>query len=77
MLTAVIAAFAAVVDDAMMGTVAAVACFGLAGERAAMRARAPGTFKQTLLDSLFELTDRDFAEGARIAERHSRNQMKL
>ena len=68
MLAGIIAAFAAVEDDAMMGTVAAVACFGLAGERAAKQARGLGTFKTALLDSLCELTAKDFAEGARIRE---------
>lgn len=68
MLTAVIAAFAAVEPDAMMATVAATVCFGLAGERAARQARGLGTFKTALLDSLYELTSKDIVERARIAE---------
>jgi hydroxyethylthiazole kinase len=66
MLTAVIAAFAACEQNPMDATVAAVACFGLAGERAAEKTAGPGTFKGALLDSLFAITPGDFQRGVRI-----------
>ena len=66
MLSALIAAFAAVEDKPMVAAIGAVACFGLAGERAGHRARGPGTFKAELLDSLFALTPDDVRSGVRI-----------
>jgi hydroxyethylthiazole kinase len=66
MLTAVVAAFAAVEMDPVVATVAAVACFGLAGEHAAGRASGPGTFKVALLDALFALTPDDLRAGVRL-----------
>jgi len=68
MLTAVIAAFAAVEADAMMATVAATVCFGLAGEQAARLAKGLGSFKTALLDSLYVLTSKDIGDGARVGE---------
>ena len=66
MLTAVIAAFAAVEADAMIATVAAVAYFGLAGEHAGREAKGPGTFKTALLDSLYALTPEEMRVGMKI-----------
>lgn len=56
MLTAVIGAFNAVESDPMVATVSAVAFFGLAGERAALHAKGPGTFKIAFFDALFSMT---------------------
>ena len=66
MLAAVIAAFTAVEKDSMTATVAALTCFGLAGERAGERASGPGTFKAALIDSLFMLRPADLRAGAKI-----------
>ncbi|WP_406855812.1 hydroxyethylthiazole kinase [Alsobacter sp. KACC 23698] len=46
---------------------AALAAFGLAGERAAREAPGPGTFQVRLLDELAALTPEDLSAGARIA----------
>jgi hydroxyethylthiazole kinase len=66
MLAAAIAAFAAVEPDGMIATVAAVAYFGLAGERAGNQAKGPGTFKTALFDSLDILTAEQMRLGAII-----------
>jgi hydroxyethylthiazole kinase len=46
---------------------AALAYFGLAGERAARGAPGPGTLQARLLDELAAVTPEDLADGARIA----------
>ncbi|OGP90157.1 MAG: hypothetical protein A2156_12430, partial [Deltaproteobacteria bacterium RBG_16_48_10] len=66
MLSAIIGAFAAVEKDPMVAAAGAVAFFGLAGERAALEAKGPGTFKSALLDALFTLRPEDIEAGARI-----------
>lgn len=68
MATATIAAFLAVEKDPMIGTLAALACFGLAGEHAGRRAAGPGTFKPALLDALSLMNPRDIEESARLEE---------
>ena len=67
MLAAVIAACTAVEPDAMVATVAAVACFGLAGERAGHQGVGPGGFKSALIDSIHALTAEQMRSGARIS----------
>ncbi len=66
MLAAAIAACTAVEPDAMVATVAAVASFGLAGERAGHQGVGPGGFKSALLDSIHALTAEQMRTGARI-----------
>ncbi len=66
MLSAIVAAFAAVEKDPMIAAVAAATFFGLAGERAAQAAKGPGTFKAALLDALFTITPDDIRLGARV-----------
>ncbi len=68
MSTAMIAAFLAVEKDPMIGTLAALACFGVAGEHAGRRAAGPGTFKPALLDALSMIAPGDIEEGARLEE---------
>ena len=68
MSTAMIAAFLAVEKDPLVGAVAALACFGVAGEHAGRRAAGPGSFKAALLDALSMLTSKDIEEGARVEE---------
>jgi len=66
MLAAVIAAFLAVHEDALMATVAGTAFFGLAGEWAGQRSEGPGSFKAALMDALFALSPEDLRAGARV-----------
>lgn len=66
--TAVIGAFLAVDDDPLMAAVSALAFFGLAGERAAQRAQAPGSFQVALMDALYTLTPADVNAGVKITE---------
>jgi len=65
-LTAVIGAFAAVENDPLVATVAAVAFFGLAGEQAALQAKGPGTFKTALFDILFTLSPEEMEQGIKL-----------
>lgn len=67
MLGAVVAAFTAVETDVMVATVAAVACFDLAGEHAGHRVVGPGGFKLALIDSLHALTAEQMRIGAKIS----------
>ncbi len=66
MAASVTGAFAAAADDRFATTVAALAAFGLAGERAAERAAGPGSFRSGLLDALAGLEPAALAAGARI-----------
>lgn len=64
-LNGVIAAF--VVDQpGLQATVAALAYYGLAGERAAHSARGPGSFQVAFLDALHALTPQDLTLGAKV-----------
>jgi len=64
----VIAAFLAVEQDAVAATAAALAFFGLAGERAAAETSVPGTFWIKVLDALYSITSGDLDASARITE---------
>ena len=66
MAASVTGVFAASEKDLVTSSAAALAAFGLAGERAAALARGPGSFKVALFDALATLTPDDLAEGARI-----------
>lgn len=65
-LNGVIAAFL-VGQPALSATVAAMAFYGLAGERAAENAKGPGTFQAAFLDALHTLTPDDLTHGARVS----------
>lgn len=52
-LTAVIAAFTAIKNNAYEASLYATAYFGLCGQLANMRAQDPGTFRQLFIDALF------------------------
>ena len=67
MATGVIGCFAAVTDDMLLATAAALAAFGIAGELAAAESDAPGSFKVALFDRLYSLTPDILAERAKIA----------
>ncbi|HWQ64009.1 MAG TPA: hydroxyethylthiazole kinase [Methanospirillum sp.] len=66
MAASVTGVFAASGKDRVTSSAAALATFGIAGERAATLAKGPGSFKTALFDSLAALTPDDLAEGARI-----------
>jgi hydroxyethylthiazole kinase len=66
-LTCLTGAFVAAGDDTFAATVAALAFYGLAGERAAARTAGPGSFPPAFLDELAALTPASLDAGARIA----------
>jgi hydroxyethylthiazole kinase len=66
MAASVIGAFAAVSDDPVTASAAALAAFGVAGEKAAAYAHGPFSFKIALFDELAALTPEDLASCARI-----------
>ena len=66
MATTVIAAFCAVAPDPLLATAAALACYGLAAERAARHAHGPGSFRTALLDASYQLTPAQIKTGVRI-----------
>ncbi len=66
MAASVIGAFCAESDDPLTAAAAALAAFGLAGEKAAAAALGPFSFKMALFDELANLTPKDLARGARI-----------
>ncbi|MGD2020526.1 MAG: hydroxyethylthiazole kinase [Thiohalocapsa sp.] len=66
-LTGVCGAFLAVTDDAFEATVAALAYYGLAGERAARGADGPGSFMLCFIDALAGLSADAVDKDARIA----------
>ncbi len=68
MATSVIAAFAAVEKDFALGAAAALACYGLAGERAAARAQGPGSFQMHLFDALAQLDEDAVRAGVRLQQ---------
>ena len=70
MAASVTGAFAAIADDYAVSSAAALAAFGLAGERAAAGARGPYSFRTALFDELSVLTPGDLAEHARLEGPH-------
>jgi hydroxyethylthiazole kinase len=65
-LNGVIAAFC-VNQPALEATVAAMACYGLAGEVAAQTAQGPGSFQPAFLDALAAQTPNDVNVGAQVS----------
>ena len=68
MATTAIAAFCAVEANRLAATAAALACYGLAAERAARHAQGPGSFRVALFDALYQLTPSQIKTGVRIVE---------
>lgn len=68
MATSVVAACAAVENDAVIATAAALAAYGLAGESAAEKAQGPGTFQVQLFDAVAGLSEDALRTGMRISE---------
>jgi len=66
--TAVIGAFLAVDSNPLSATTTGLAYFGLAGEKAAEKANAPGSFQVGLLDALFAIDEAELEKGAKITK---------
>ncbi len=66
MAASITGAFAAVSDDPVMASAAAIATFGIAGEKAASYTSAPYSFKTALFDELAALIPEDLASCAKI-----------
>jgi hydroxyethylthiazole kinase len=66
MASSIVAAFAGVSDDRTIGSVAALAAFGIAGENAAGRATSPYAFKVALFDETAALTSEALMAKARV-----------
>lgn len=64
--TVIIGAFLAVDPDPVIATTTALAFFGLAGEKAAEKAHAPGNFQIAMLDALYTIDEKQMVEGAKI-----------
>ena len=66
--TAVIGAFLSADEDPVSATATALAFFGLAGEMAAEKASAPGSYMIALIDALYEMTPDMLKGEGRIVE---------
>lgn len=66
MVTSLIATFAAVDEDYLLASTGALVCFGLAGERAAVKAQGPGSFKVNLFDEIYNLNEKVIYEGLKV-----------
>jgi len=67
MASSLVGSFAAVSKDKVLSSAAALACFGIAGERAAPKAKGPSSFKVALLDEVAALRPEDL-RNAKIRE---------
>jgi len=63
-----IGAFLAVDNDPFSAAATALAFFGLAGEVAGEKAKAPGSFMIEMLDALYLITPEKLEAGCRIVE---------
>jgi len=68
MAASICGAFAAVSSDRLRGSVAALVAFGIAGENAARKSKAPYSFKAALFDAVSSLTPAEVAKKARVQE---------
>ncbi|MCX8002358.1 MAG: hydroxyethylthiazole kinase [Anoxybacillus mongoliensis] len=66
LLSSVLGAFAGVGENVMMSSVAALAYYGVAAEKAAKHAKAPGSFQMAFLNALYEITAEEVNEYAHI-----------
>jgi hydroxyethylthiazole kinase len=64
--TAVIGAFLTVDNDPVTASATALAYFGLAGEKGAQKANAPGSFMTASIDALYEIDEAVILKGAKI-----------
>lgn len=60
--TAVIGAFAAIIENKMEAAVAAMSLFSIAGEIAAKNCQGPGSLQLNILDKLHNITEQEFNE---------------
>ena len=65
-LSAVVAAFCAIADDAFEASVSALAVYGVAGEMAAERAQSPGSYRVAFLDQLDQITPNDVIQRLKV-----------
>lgn len=65
--TVIIGAFLAVDRDPVEATTTSLAYFGLAGEKAATEAKAPGSFMIAMLDALYTIDEKQMEKGAKIS----------
>lgn len=66
--SAVTGAFCSVDSDPVSAAATALAFFGLAGEKAAETAKAPGSFMISLIDALYTITPEELDERAKIEQ---------
>ena len=66
MAASVIASFAAVEKDYARAAVAALSCFGIAGELASRRSNGPGSYKAAFYDEIFNLDKSDVEDMQKI-----------
>jgi hydroxyethylthiazole kinase len=66
MATTIIAGFAAVNKDYFLATIGGLVAFGLAGEKAAKQAHAPGSYHVALYDALALLSPEELEKGAKV-----------
>lgn len=69
MAASVIGAFAAVEKDFALASAAALVCYGIAGELAAVNARGPGSFKNNFYDEVYNLDREKIGRMQRIEKR--------
>ncbi len=69
MAASVIGAYVSVTDDPVIASAAALAAFGLAGEKAAACVRGPGSFRTALFDEMAALKPGDLLSGSRVRVR--------
>jgi len=65
MASSIVGAFAAISRDHLIASTAAMAAFGIAGEKAASKASGPYSFKVRLFDEMASLTPKELGEAAR------------
>ena len=68
MAASVIGSFAAVEKDYTLASVAALSCFGIAGELAAIKSNGPGSFKERFYDETFNLDSKTIKEMIKVDE---------
>jgi hydroxyethylthiazole kinase len=68
MATTAVAVFCAVESDHLIAAAAALACYGLAAQYAALDAKGPGTFRSALLDAVYQLTPAHAEARSQIVE---------
>jgi len=68
MASSVIGSFAGVEKDYTLASVAALSCFGMAGELAAIKSNGPGSYKERFYDEVFNLSPKTIKEMNKVDE---------